>query len=177
MRYFLLFAVLGLALGGCGKEELSDSPFQASKPLFTLKETDFVKPTSQLPLGISERMDTLTTCQVDTVDGRRAVKPVTLRDKKKASFVGWAANDVKETLPQEVFVKLYGPASVYFKAVPGLSRVDVSQAFKKPALENCGWEAYADLSELPSGTYYVQVIQVDGRNGTSCDTQRQIILT
>lgn len=176
MKYFLISTVIGLVFAGCGDEAPVKDSFQMSKPLSSLVAADFIKGTSQLPSGLPVKLDTVASCQVDYVNEQSAKTPVIIQDKARVGLTGWAANVVKGTVPKEVFVALYGPAKFYFRASPGLIRADVAAAFNKTELKNCGWEAYANLSELPSGTYYMQVIQSEGRTGSSCDTQRTIIL-
>ena len=177
MKSFLLLVAIGLALAGCGEKKQAPAPnASALMPSPPLKAPDFIKASTERPAAIPEKLDSTAGCQVDWVNDQLAQKPVSITDKAKVRFGGWAADTVKGTVSHEVFVALYGPAKIYFKASPGLKRLDVAAAYKKTGMENSGWEAYADLSGAAAGTYYVQVIQLEGTSGSVCDTQRTIVI-
>ena len=164
-----------LSFAGCGERNQKEVT-ETSKPSSSLTAADFVKASTQRPAAIPAAIDTTAGCQVDWVDDKSATKAVTIRDKTKVRMVGWAGDIVRGKSSREVYIVLYGPQKVYFKALANFKRTDVFMAFKKPGLENCGWEASVDLSGVPAGTYYIKVIQIDGRFVSGCDTQRTIVL-
>ena len=110
------------------------------------------------------------------VDGAPAKESTTVQDKSKLALQGWAANTVSGTLPKEVYLEVNGPSKAYIKADLGISRPDVAEHFKNPALTMAGWTAFANLSALPAGTYTVKVIQSTGETGSACDAQRALVL-
>lgn len=176
MNYIFLFFIMSLSFVGCSEKEPEDMAIPTSMALSSLPAANFIKASTQRPSTIPAALDTTTGCQVDWVNNKSAKKPMTITEKARVSFVGWAGDTVKGTCPREVFIALYGPSKVYFKASLGLKRIDVSMALKKPGLENSGWEAYADLSGVAAGTYYMQVIKIENRSVSACDTQRTIVI-
>lgn len=175
MRYILFIVVLVLSLSGCGKQQ-KKAPTSVALPPPPPVGANFVKAALNRPAGIPEKLETTNGCQVDWVNNVPARELLIVTDKVKVRFVGWAGNVVKGTVPQEVYVVLNGPRQVYCKGTMGMPRPDVVEAYKMPGLENSGWEAFADLSGLGSGTYSMTVAQIDKNSGSICDTQRTIVL-
>jgi predicted small lipoprotein YifL len=177
MKYLLLVVAIGLSLAGCGEQ----GPGKSANPgSFTVppaaKNRSVIKATSERPSTIPAALGPGGACQVDWVNDVLAQKAAPITEKTKVRFVGWAGNTEKGTSPQEVFITLVGPSTVYFKAFSGLKREDIFAAFKKRGMTNSGWEVYADLSEVAAGTYKVQVIQAEGPSASVCDTQRSIVI-
>jgi hypothetical protein len=150
----------------------------AAPAIVTTPEPIFIKPSTEWPAIIPVPLKSITSggC-LDYVDNRSAVKQVTVSDKSKVKFVGWTANVEKGTIPQFVYLKFEGPMQAYLKIETRLNRPDVATYFNKLDLAVSGWEAYADLTALASGTYKVKIIQIEGKNGLLYDTDRSFNLT
>ena len=178
MKYFLLVIAMGLSFAGCGEQGpgKSENPGSFTVPL-AAKNRSVVKATSERPSAIPAALGPGGACQVDWFNDMLAQKAAPIKEKTKVRLVGWAGNLEKGISPQEVFIMLVGPSTVYFKAFSGLKREDIFSAFKKTGLMNSGWEVYADLSEVSAGAYKVQVIQVGGPSASVCDTQRSIVIS
>jgi len=106
-----------------------------------------------------------------------AKESTVITDKAKVRLQGWAADAVAGTTPKEVYLELEGPTKAYVQAATNVSRPDVATHFNKPALASSGWNAFANVSALPAGSYVARVIQVNGDGtGSLCDAHREWIL-
>ena len=107
---------------------------------------------------------------LDAVNDKPAQKLMTVVEKAKVKFKGWAGNIEKSIVPQDAFLEFEGPTHAYFKITTRLKRPDVVAYFTKPGLMESGWVAYVDLTALTSGTYKVKTIQLAANSGFSDDT-------
>ena len=112
----------------------------------------------------------------DLLDDKSVQDVVTVIDKAKVKLSGWACNIGKGTVPQDVYLEFEGPIHAYLKITTRLKRPDVVAYFKKPGLMDSGWVAYADLTALPSGTYKVEIVQMEGKAGLFDETGRSFKL-
>ena len=133
----------------------------------------FIKPSMEWPIIIPTPLRPITPggC-LDYVDNKSAMKPVTVSDKSKVKFAGWAAYVERGIVPQSAYLEFEGPVQAYLKITIRVNRPDVAAYFDKPGLMDSGWEAYADLTALPGGDYKVKIIQIEGRSGLVYDTSR-----
>ena len=108
----------------------------------------------------------------DLLDDKSVQDVVTVIDKAKVKLSGWACNIEKGTVPQDVYLEFEGPVHAYLKVTTRLKRPDVVAYYKKPGLMDSGWVVNADLTALPSGTYKVEIFQIEGKAGLFDETGR-----
>ncbi len=139
----------------------------------------FVKPVSTRPSTIPATLKNSLDCSIDKINEQAVGESTKLAANALASVKihGWAANVDRGTLPQEVHVEIDGPGKLYAAAILGDSRPDVGTHFKNPLLNGSGWNAFADLSTLKSGSYKLRVVTVTGGIGAVCEARRVIVLT
>ena len=133
------------------------------------QEQRYLAPIRSRPPSIPQELSPVTSCNIDVVEGAPRAEPTAIKNKAAAQLSGWAGDVLSGTSPSAVFIELEGPDKIYVKASRGPRRPDVVAAFHRKGLMNSGWEAYADLSQLPSGSYKVRIIQFEGNSGFICE--------
>lgn len=181
-----LVVLMGLALAACTDNQspaadpvqpeadaavaVDESPVQAPAPVAV------VMPSAGRPAEIPASLGTTEGCSLDAVNGQSIVDTAIVADKEHVQLGGWAGDLTVGTSPEQVFVQLEGPETIFIEASRGTKRPDVAAQYGHPGLEDAGWDANANLAEVAAGTYRVSIIQVDGDAGVSCETKRSIVL-
>ena len=178
MKYSLLVAAVGLSLAACSEKP----PEKPATPVAT-PATGFARPATERPNTIQSTQNLPGTCALDSVNDKVISKEASISDKAKIKLSGWAGNVPAGTSPKQIVVELEGPgkvcggpSKVYIQAALGIKRQDVADHFKKPGLADVGWVVTADLSDVAAGAYKVRIIQVEGKTGLVCDSNKSIVL-
>ena len=175
----ILSTAIVLALTGCGSPDKPSAPpaapaTPAPKASASAAPPTYIKPTQDRPAGIPAALAGVESCFLDAVNDIPAQDANAVPDKSKVKLLGWAGNLAKGSSPQEVWIEFYGAGTAYIKALRDVKRPDVASAFKAPGLVDAGWQAFVDLSALPSGVYKIRVTMPDGQQGSTCETKRTI---
>lgn len=186
MKTTSLVVLMGIALAACADnqppaqdpvEPVVDAPVAADGPLVQdPAPAAAVTPSAGRPTTIPTSLGTTEGCALDAVNGQSVVDTATVADKENVQLSGWAGDLAAGTSPAQVFVELEGPEAIFIEASRGTQRPDVAAQFDMPGLQNAGWDANANLAEVPAGTYRVWVIQVEGDAGVTCDSKRSIVI-
>lgn len=99
---------------------------------------------------------TTASCNLDAVEGvPLGAKP--LARGGSALFAGWAAASSGAAVPSTVTIVLTGAHAYAVAAPTGAPRPDVAKAQGKPELAMSGYQVKADMSEVETGTYKVEL--------------------
>jgi len=126
------------------------------------------KPTTTVPSTLATFQVNAQYCSIDGVNGATSNGPHHLPKDNTLALDGWAVatphrentKDTALSLPDAIFIKIAGQGHVYYtQARSHLGRADVVTGMKFPSeLSNSGFDAKADLSDLPTGDYQVNVL-------------------
>ena len=181
---FVLVALISFS--GCmttayrGEEKVSPKIPAAAKVSSKIPAAAFVTPQPIFFKVLTERPAIISATPArteaggfwDLLDDKSVQDVVTVIDKAKVKLSGWACNIEKGTVPQDVYLEFEGPVHAYLKVTTRLKRPDVVAYYKKPGLMDSGWVVFADLTALPSGTYKVEIFQIEGKAGLFDETGR-----
>lgn len=175
MKNTLTLLTLTAMLAACSDKAPPAAPTPIAAP--AAAPVEYLAPTNSRATTMTAALKPSTQCSIDMVGDAVATPVNTVVDKSKVKFNGWAADATQGTLPREVFLELEGTQKMWVRAVTGAIRPDVATHFKNPSITNAGWNAFANLSTLPAGSYTLRIVQIMGDNSeTLCETQRKLTL-
>lgn len=177
MRYQRLFStlvsvsVLALVLTGCGHSTPESANVGGPIPTYTPTTGAFAGvPTAQL----QQNQVAVASCNLDEINGQPAASTPSLSRTSAATFTGWAADLESGSVPANIKLVLQGANDYLVTTTTGMSRQDVADANKAPALVNAGYSVTAGLSAVPVGQYKVVVLFDSGSKHLRCVTDKKV---
>ena len=165
----VVFIFMGLSLSGC-----NDYPGRQD-----------VKMTHTTSWGDSNEQEIILGgfCHIDSINdvsGEITSPHIVSRDRSVLKVVGWATVSGKDGLTASdiaIALKPNAPSGArLFAAASKGKRPDVADYFKNLASVDSGFKVTIDLSDVPPGTYILEVIQhKDGKN-IKCQATADIII-
>jgi hypothetical protein len=93
-------------------------------------------------------------------------------------FEGWFADVDHGRVSDEVDIILRSPAGDYVAKAPTIDgRSDVAEHFYSPLLSRSGFALTAEMSDVPLGSYDVQLVQRYGHDTVVCKTNRIVTIS
>lgn len=102
---------------------------------------------------------------------------VSVNKETPLSLQGWSAHKKDFSVADELFIEFVpgsSGVSQIAKGMLGVSRLDVANHFKKPALELSGFRAIIEISNLKNDTYKIHLWNRKGDRLYGCDTKLRI---
>ena len=178
LKTFSLIVFVCVVISSCSDSEKANNA--GYKPAEYVPDPDriYIKIVGDRPDNMPLRFQDTQPCFLDVVNNRNATGINVVIDKSKVQLIGWAGDVPNGVSPQEVWLQFDGirqnAGFSYIRTTSGIRRQDVADVFKKPGLTDTGWEVYADLSELASGSYDVLIVMLVNEKWLTCDTKRVI---
>lgn len=116
-------------------------------------------------------------CALDAVDGKQVTNGKFEQKRSvPATFGGWVA-DSSGAVPTDPVLVVHNDAARYAVTLAaGVSRTDVAEVMKNPALAMSGFESPVVLSDVPAGTYDLSVV-MPGSTPHRCPLNVLVTLT
>ena len=119
-------------------------------------------------------------CNLESVNGRLFGKePHAIEAESVLTIQGWALSESNVRLPTAIWIRLTGPAGEKFFALAqsGIPRPDVQTHFDlRDELIGSGFRLAAQMQEIASGTYAIELLIKSPPNLHVCNNGRRILV-
>jgi len=169
----LVLATVLLSIG-CQKEYSATAPkYQAPAGA-----TEF---TASIPGDIdisSRKLEQGGKCSLDTVNKIAAGTATKIELNTDLFMSGWAVDEQNASLGKTLMIELKnidGKTNYYAATTTRGQRPDVAVALKNKKYENSGFELVAVGKAVKAGKYGINILIIDEKTSTSCDTDKKFI--
>jgi len=160
-----------------GQPPLADSGSAPSPATPTQASATRVAKGSVGPLAegsIADAKPTGQPCSLDSVDDNYA-KQVQLDPAVPHVFRGWMLEPTRQ-LAGKFSVVLIGAHDYALSSATGVTRTDVGDYLKDPALASAGFVFQVSVKNIPSGPYQAKLVANQAGTAYVCDTEKSFVI-